>query len=57
LAEISITENPLEGVLSADQIDAMVTTAQELGGGRNGVEELLGLLRSFRTADLRSSSF
>jgi putative transposase len=36
-----MTTNPLEGVLSADQIDALVTAAEDLGEGRNGVEELL----------------
>jgi transposase-like protein len=41
LAEISMTTNPLEGDLSADQIDALVTAAEDLGEGRNGVEELL----------------
>ena len=41
LAEISMTTNPLEGVLSADQIDALVTAAEDLGEGRNAVEELL----------------
>jgi len=41
VAEISTTTNPLEGVLSADQIDALVTAAEDLGEGRNGVEELL----------------
>lgn len=41
MAEISTTTNPLEGVLSADQIDALVTAAEDLGEGRNGVEELL----------------
>lgn len=41
MAEISMTTNPLKGVLSADQIDALVTAAEDLGEGRNGVEELL----------------
>lgn len=36
-----MTTNALEGVLSADQIDALVTAAEDLGEGRNGVEELL----------------
>jgi putative transposase len=36
-----MTTNPLEGVLSADQIDALVTAAEDMGEGRNGVEELL----------------
>lgn len=41
MAESSTTSTPLDGVLSADQIDALVTAAQDLGEGRNGVEELL----------------
>ncbi|GAA4763821.1 IS256 family transposase [Citricoccus nitrophenolicus] len=41
MAENSMMENPLAGVLSADQIDAMVTAAEDLGEGRHGVEELL----------------
>jgi putative transposase len=34
-------ENPLAGVLSQEQIDVMVNAAEDLGEGRNGVEELL----------------
>lgn len=34
-------ENPLVGVLSTDQIDALVNAAEDLGQGRHGVEELL----------------
>ena len=41
MTEIADVQNPLAGVLSADQIDAMVTAAEELGQGRHGVEELL----------------
>ncbi|WP_341230992.1 IS256 family transposase [Nocardioides salarius] len=41
MTEIADAQNPLAGVLSADQIDAMVTAAGELGEGRHGVEELL----------------
>lgn len=41
MAEDSMMEIPLAGVLSADQIDAMVNAAEDLGEGRHGVEELL----------------
>jgi len=41
MTEIADAQNPLAGVLSADQIDAMVTAAEDLGEGRHGVEELL----------------
>ncbi|MDX2358167.1 IS256 family transposase [Dietzia sp. PP-33] len=41
MTEIAGAQNPVAGVLNADQIDAMVTAAQELGEGRHGVEELL----------------
>lgn len=41
MTEIADAQNPLAGVLSADQIDAMVTAAEDLGQGRHGVEELL----------------
>lgn len=41
MTEIADAQNPLAGVLNADQIDAMVTAAEELGQGRHGVEELL----------------
>ena len=41
MTEIADVQNPLAGVLSADQIDAMVTAAEELGQDRHGVEELL----------------
>lgn len=41
MAEENMMNNPLAGVLSADQIDAMVQAAQEMGEGRHGVEELL----------------
>lgn len=36
-----MTTNPFEGVLSADPIDALVTAAEDLVEGHNGVEELL----------------
>lgn len=41
MTEIADAQNPLAGVLSADQIDALVTAAEDLGQGRHGVEELL----------------
>lgn len=41
MADENLMDNPLAGVLSADQIDAMVNAAQEMGQGRHGVEELL----------------
>lgn len=41
LAKNTMIENPLDGVLSADQIDALVSAAEDLGEGRHGVEELL----------------
>lgn len=41
MTDIADAQNPLAGVLGADQIDAMVTAAEELGQGRHGVEELL----------------
>ncbi|EFV91343.1 UNVERIFIED_ORG: putative transposase [Dietzia maris] len=41
MTEIAGAQNPLAGVLNANQIDAMVTAAEELGEGRHGVEELL----------------
>ncbi|MEE1623002.1 IS256 family transposase [Zafaria sp. Z1313] len=41
MADTNTIPNPLEGVLSADQIDALVTAAEDLGQGRHGVEELL----------------
>lgn len=41
MGEIDVIDNPLAGVLSPAQIDAMVTAAGDLGEGRHGVEELL----------------
>ncbi|MBB1034789.1 IS256 family transposase [Dietzia sp. CQ4] len=41
MTEVADAQNPLAGVLNADQIDALVTAAEELGEGRHGVEELL----------------
>jgi putative transposase len=41
VGEIDVIDNPLAGVLSPTQIDAMVTAAGDLGEGRHGVEELL----------------
>ena len=36
MTEIADAQNPLAGVLSADQIDALVTAAEDLGQGRHG---------------------
>lgn len=41
MGENDVIDNPLAGVLSPAQIDAMVTAAGDLGEGRHGVEELL----------------
>ena len=41
MTDIADAQNPLAGVLSADQIDALVNAAEDLGEGRHGVEELL----------------
>ncbi|MGP9707825.1 transposase [Brachybacterium sp. AOP24-D1-21] len=41
MTEIADAQNPLAGVLSADQVDALVNAAEDLGEGRHGVEELL----------------
>lgn len=41
MADESMQENPLAGVLNVDQIDAMVAAAEDFGEGRHGVEELL----------------
>ncbi|GAA1665437.1 IS256 family transposase [Citricoccus zhacaiensis] len=41
MTEIADAQNPLAAVLSADQIDALVTAAEDLGQGRHRVEELL----------------
>lgn len=41
MTDIADADNPLAGVLSAAQIDALVGAAEDLGEGRHGVEELL----------------
>lgn len=41
MGENDVIDNPLAGVLSPAQIDAMVSAAEDLGEGRHGVEELL----------------
>ncbi len=41
MGENELIDNPLAAVLSADQIDALVNAAEDLGEGRHGVEELL----------------
>lgn len=41
MTDTADAQNPLAGVLNADQIDALVNAAEDLGAGRHGVEELL----------------
>ena len=41
MTDTADAQNPLAGVLNADQIDALVNAAEDLGEGRHGVEELL----------------
>ena len=41
MTDTADAQNPLAGVLSADQVDALVNAAEDLGEGRHGVEELL----------------
>ncbi|WP_271396322.1 IS256 family transposase [Neomicrococcus lactis] len=41
MTDIADAQNPLDGVLSADQIDALINVAQDLGEGRDGVDQLL----------------
>ena len=41
MTDTADAQNPLDGVLSADQVDALVNAAEDLGQGRHGVEELL----------------
>ncbi|MGP9581702.1 IS256 family transposase [Brachybacterium sp. AOP35-5H-19] len=41
MTDTTDAQNPLAGVLSADQVDALVNAAEDLGEGRHGVEELL----------------
>lgn len=41
MARKNTDKNLLEGILSADQIDALVNSADSFGGGQSGIEELL----------------
>lgn len=41
MAKMNTPENLLEGILSADQIDALVNSADSFGQGQSGIEELL----------------
>lgn len=41
MTDVTDAGNPLAGVLSTAQIDALVGAAEGLGEGRHGVEELL----------------